>query len=245
MSHPAPGRRRRGGHPVLARGPGRRRHARQQTSYAGPPVGAAEAAPTRHRATTGDGATDGQRDPGDKAPVAQPPARRRGVGVGSWSRSSAGWCCSGWQLGTTAFRRDRDPDRRPRAPPTTDGQQNPAAARRTWPSTAAGDFDPDGDGSEHPDEVELAYDGKPATAWSTATYQGSPKLGNLKPGVGMWVDLGDVKTVGAVKLQLVGSGSDVSLYVPNQPDAAAPPEHPVRLAEDRQPQSGGRRLGGP
>src|SRR5699024_6135598 len=40
--------------------------------------------------------------------------------------------------------------------------------------TDAKDFDPEGTGGEHPDEVGLAVDGNPTTAWSTETYNTGP-----------------------------------------------------------------------
>ena len=54
----------------------------------------------------------------------------------------------------------------------------------------ARDFDPQGeDKTENPDEVSFAYDGDPATRWRTVQYFGNPKLGNLKRGVGLVLDL--------------------------------------------------------
>jgi tRNA A-37 threonylcarbamoyl transferase component Bud32 len=52
------------------------------------------------------------------------------------------------------------------------------------------DFDPGGDDrSENPGDVPLAFDGNSGTAWTTEHYN-SPAFGNLKDGVGLWVDLG-------------------------------------------------------
>ena len=48
---------------------------------------------------------------------------------------------------------------------------------------AAGSFDPDGDGSEHEEEVPHLFDGDPSTTWTTSRY-GGPRFGGLKPGVG-------------------------------------------------------------
>jgi hypothetical protein len=83
---------------------------------------------------------------------------------------------------------------------------------------AVSDFDPvqvpgdqlGGNGEENPDEVPLATDGDPSTAWTTLTYD-SALLGNLKPGVGLLVDLGEVRPVTAVDLTLLGGGTDVEL----------------------------------
>jgi len=63
----------------------------------------------------------------------------------------------------------------------------------------ARDFDPQGDGSEHPEAVPLAIDGNPATAWTTTHYN-SAAFGNLKSGVGLWIDLGESPSVTRVVL---------------------------------------------
>ena len=52
-------------------------------------------------------------------------------------------------------------------------------------TSGADDFDPDGDESEHPEEVRLAIDGSVATRWETETYT----VGDLqKPGVGILIE---------------------------------------------------------
>jgi serine/threonine-protein kinase len=52
-------------------------------------------------------------------------------------------------------------------------------------TAGADDFDPDGDGSEHPEEVRLAIDGNPATRWETESYEANDLQ---KPGVGLIVE---------------------------------------------------------
>ncbi|MGJ3508420.1 murein biosynthesis integral membrane protein MurJ [Enemella sp. A6] len=81
------------------------------------------------------------------------------------------------------------------------------------------DFDPSADGGndeENPDETALAHDGDPDTRWRTLSYRGNPKLGGLKPGVGLVVDLGEPTDVTAVKLWLSGDGTDVEVRVPGE-----------------------------
>jgi len=74
------------------------------------------------------------------------------------------------------------------------------------------DFDPEGDPpEENPDLAPLAVDGKPGTAWQTLTYRGNPKLGGLKKGVGLLVDLGKPVRVGDVRLTLTGTPTSVDL----------------------------------
>ncbi|MGH3031159.1 MAG: hypothetical protein ACRDNE_10410, partial [Gaiellaceae bacterium] len=43
--------------------------------------------------------------------------------------------------------------------------------------SAVADYDPDGDAVEHPEDVELATDGDPATYWRTETYSSFSKEG--------------------------------------------------------------------
>ncbi len=94
-----------------------------------------------------------------------------------------------------------------------------APATGPYAIAASKDFDPEadnGNGVENSDQVKNAYDGNPATAWTTVTYRGSAKMGNLKPGVGIVVDLGKPVPVSAVQLQLVGTGTSVDLRVPTK-----------------------------
>ncbi|HEY6688673.1 MAG TPA: hypothetical protein VI094_20990, partial [Propionibacteriaceae bacterium] len=91
----------------------------------------------------------------------------------------------------------------------------------------ARDFDPQGeDKTENPDEVSLAYDGDPATRWRTVQYFGNPKLGNLKRGVGLVLDLDAPQPVHSVKLRLSGAGTAVEFRVP-ETDPAQTPRPPM------------------
>jgi serine/threonine-protein kinase len=49
-------------------------------------------------------------------------------------------------------------------------------------------YDPDGDGQEHPEAVDRATDGDPATYWTTERYQA---FSQTKPGVGLVLDAGE------------------------------------------------------
>lgn len=94
--------------------------------------------------------------------------------------------------------------------------------------TAVVSFDPFGtDGAENPDLVEAAVDGNPVTAWLTETYF-SQDLGS-KEGVGLIVDLGSASAVSAVRLQLQGVGTSVSVKVGSDPEAL--PDTWATLAE--------------
>jgi putative peptidoglycan lipid II flippase len=78
------------------------------------------------------------------------------------------------------------------------------------------DYDPLQKGQpreENPAEVPLAVDGDPSTAWRTLTYYGNPKLGGLKAGVGLLIDLGSQQQVRAVDVTLIGQPTALSLLV--------------------------------
>jgi serine/threonine protein kinase len=90
------------------------------------------------------------------------------------------------------------------------------------PISAVSDFDPLADPpEENPGLARLAIDGKPGTAWHTVTYRGNPRLGGLKSGVGLLVDLGKRTTVGEVRLRL--DGSPTSLDILAAPRAGSAP----------------------
>lgn len=75
-----------------------------------------------------------------------------------------------------------------------------------------GDWDPFGDG-EHPQDVPNAFDGNPETTWQTQAYRNRPDLGGLKPGVGIWFDVGEVTRLGAIELDFDRAGADLEIYV--------------------------------
>jgi putative peptidoglycan lipid II flippase len=113
------------------------------------------------------------------------------------------------------------------APGSSTGSETTTVANpEPIPIAAAVSFDPlpQGSGDENPDEVPLAYDDDPSTAWTTKTYFDSPRLGNQKDGVGIVVDLGGVHTVTNVELTLNGVGTDVELRAAPEDAASYPTE---------------------
>jgi putative peptidoglycan lipid II flippase len=91
----------------------------------------------------------------------------------------------------------------------------------------ARDFDPQGDDkTENPDEVKLAYDGNPSTRWRTVQYFGNPRLGNLKRGVGLVLDLDKPQPVHSIHLTLSGTGTTVQFRVPKS-DPSQTPKPPM------------------
>jgi hypothetical protein len=79
-------------------------------------------------------------------------------------------------------------------------------------------FDPLGDGEpENDQDVELAYDDDPSTAWSTLEYRGSPAFGNLKDGVGLLLDLGDAEALSGVTISTTAPGATVEIRTADEP----------------------------
>jgi serine/threonine-protein kinase len=79
------------------------------------------------------------------------------------------------------------------------------------------DFDPQGDGTEHPDEVNLAIDDDPSTAWTTEDYQ-DPLSALGKDGVGLVFDLGEAVEVASIEVQ---GCADCGLAVGHASEAAS------------------------
>jgi hypothetical protein len=102
------------------------------------------------------------------------------------------------------------------------------SSQPTEETVAAGDpvavtggavFDPFGDGApENDQDVPQSFDGNPATAWSTLTYQGSPAFGNLKPGVGVLYDLGSEQQIAGVTLTSTTPGATVEIRTGDSAD---------------------------
>lgn len=92
---------------------------------------------------------------------------------------------------------------------------------------AASPHDPAGDGEENDEQAPDAVDGDPTTAWRTLTYT-TRDLGQLKPGVGLLLDLGAVTDVGGVELELVGRGTDLQVLVSERDRLRATAADPLR-----------------
>jgi hypothetical protein len=100
----------------------------------------------------------------------------------------------------------------PSASDSAGGSAEQTPAGTSVPIVAADVFDPGGDGQpENDQDVPLAYDGDPATAWSTLEYRGSPAFGNLKDGVGLLLDLGGAQELGGVTLTSITPGATVEI----------------------------------
>jgi hypothetical protein len=68
---------------------------------------------------------------------------------------------------------------------------------------AADDYDPDGDGAEHPEDVVSAWDGEPTTFWQTEGYNDDDMD---KDGVGIYFDLGAPTEVARIRVRTPTTG---------------------------------------
>lgn len=116
----------------------------------------------------------------------------------------------------------------------TDSASTTPTAPTVHPIAKVDDFDPEtdgGNGEENPNQVALAWDKKPNTAWQTLTYYNKATFAGLKPGVGLVVDLGQPVEVGQVKLILQGTPTAVQLRVPKG-DPATTKTAPMKAAAE-------------
>ncbi|MGA8845522.1 MAG: protein kinase family protein [Nocardioides sp.] len=119
----------------------------------------------------------------------------------------------------------------PADPP--DGNGNPdstdSIASAPLDSVSATAFDPLGtDGEENGDEAPNAVDGDLSTSWGTQSYndQLGPPPG-LKTGVGLLLDLDGEQEVTSVRVRLIGSPTELSLYLTDEPPTSVSDLSPV------------------
>jgi eukaryotic-like serine/threonine-protein kinase len=100
-----------------------------------------------------------------------------------------------------------------------DGGSSGGAGASEMRIVSATDFDPFGTGGEHPDELDLAFDGNPTgTGWTTEGYRDAFD----KPGVGLYVDTGKQVTPHSVELRFAQGGEDVEIR--SAPGQSSAPE---------------------
>ena len=127
-----------------------------------------------------------------------------------------------WWIGSALLSVSADVDGQGSTPtasaPAEDTAADQAPAGEAIPVAGATVFDPFGDGeAENDQDTPRTIDDDPATAWSTLTYRGSPAFGNLKPGVGLLLDLGDAQSVAAVTVTSTTPGATVEIRTADAP----------------------------
>jgi tRNA A-37 threonylcarbamoyl transferase component Bud32 len=91
--------------------------------------------------------------------------------------------------------------------------------------SAVASFDPEGDGSEHPEVVRAATDGDPATFWTTERYE---DFARLKSGVGLVLDAGRKTELSELTVSTSTPGFAARI------DAGASPSGPFHPVSDGQ-----------
>lgn len=74
------------------------------------------------------------------------------------------------------------------------------------------DFDPSGDGTESPNRLPLINDGDPTRGWQTERYT-TAEFGNLKPGVGLIVEIDEAASISSIVVRSPSRGWAFELYV--------------------------------
>ncbi|MFJ4486646.1 protein kinase family protein [Streptomyces longwoodensis] len=169
-------------------------------------------APPEYQRTTYQQGTYGRPAPaGVTQPLTAPPPLQSRTGRAlKWAVSAlliAALGLGSWQLADALMDQGNQSDDNNQTQ-TTDGNDKSPVKPISRPVGIVGarDFDPFGDGSEKPSDISKTYDDSTATYWQTDYYQGAA-FGNLKPGLGVVLDLGKVQQVGTVTVTFVGSTS--------------------------------------
>ncbi|KAB1928045.1 protein kinase family protein [Micromonospora noduli] len=110
---------------------------------------------------------------------------------------------------------DKDPQSNPVAAPTSSapaGDATPAAATaRKLTVKDVRIIDPDSKDRSEVDGAQKVIDGDEDEGWETETYRDRPNFGNLKKGMGVWIDLGQPHTVKSVQAVLSATGASAQL----------------------------------
>ncbi|WP_329300640.1 protein kinase family protein [Streptomyces sp. NBC_00659] len=186
-------------------------------------------APPEYQRTTYQQGTYGRQSPRPGAtqplPTPPPPLQSRTGTALKWAVSAlliAALGLGSWQLADALMDHDKADDTKQTQ--TTDGNEKdgtkPEPAKPIAISGAR-DFDPFGDGSEKPSDIDKIYDSASGTYWQTDFYK-SADFGRLKPGLGVILDLGKAQQVGKVTVSFVGATS-VELRAASGDTATEPP----------------------
>ncbi|MEU4771059.1 protein kinase family protein [Micromonospora sp. NPDC023644] len=133
----------------------------------------------------------------------------------------------GLLIGITALRGGDDgPQTNPVAAPSSNapgGDATPAAVTAgPLKISAARIIDPDSKSRDELEGADKVFDNDEDKGWETDTYNRS-NFGNLKKGMGVWIDLGDQRTVKSVQVVLSARGASAQLLAGtnDQPSTSA------------------------
>ncbi|WP_367321993.1 protein kinase family protein [Streptomyces sp. HUAS ZL42] len=171
-------------------------------------------APPEYQRTTYQQGTYGRPTPPVGAtqvlPTPPPPLQSRTGKALKWAVSAlliAALGLGSWQLADALMDQGNKSEDTNQTQTTDDGDKSPTKpASQPITISKAYDFDPYGDGSEKPSDISKTYDNNPGTYWQTDYYRGAD-FGNLKPGLGIILDLGKVQQIGKMTVSLMGDTS--------------------------------------
>ncbi|MCT2589229.1 protein kinase family protein [Streptomyces sp. N2-109] len=167
-------------------------------------------------AQPGAGGPTGRTAPPPPTPPALPGRTGKALKWGVSALLIAALGLGSWQVADTLMNRDTHTDR---PPAQTEDKPDPDPVSNAPIKIVDGkDFDPSGDGSENPESVPKVFDGDPESFWYTRNYYGQPDFGNLKPGVGVILDLGKSQEISSVKVRFDGETSAELLAAPKDTD---------------------------
>mgnify|MGYP006195450267 CR=1 FL=1 len=109
-----------------------------------------------------------------------------------------------------------DPGEEPSGNPTSGETQQPRRGPLEIASATTLDPPPDGNGEENSDRAGRAVDGDESSAWPTKTYHDPFGPSGLKEGVGLLLDLGEVRAVSRVEVTVQGGATDFELRVADE-----------------------------
>ncbi|MEU1706346.1 protein kinase family protein [Streptomyces sp. NPDC005706] len=179
-------------------------------------------APPEYQRTTYQQGTYGRPapHPGVTQPLTPPPPplQSRTGKVLKWAVSAlliAALGLGSWQLADALMDRSDNPNDTNNTQTQDGGDKSPKKPTDGKPIAIKGarEFMPSGSGIKE-DQVPLAIDGDPDTAWVTPQYRGYANFGNLparKEGSGLIVDLGEVKNVASIDTLMYRSGQTIEI----------------------------------
>ncbi|MDT0267099.1 protein kinase family protein [Streptomyces sp. DSM 44915] len=126
-----------------------------------------------------------------------------------------------WQLADALLKKDSPPENPPVPGPVVEPDDEAPPAGPVTVSEIS-EFDPLGSG-QNPESAPLAIDDDPASFWHTKNYYGTPNFGNLKPGLGLLLDLGEAQEIQSIDVEALGSTSVEFRVAPA--DATTAPSH--------------------
>jgi eukaryotic-like serine/threonine-protein kinase len=94
-----------------------------------------------------------------------------------------------------------------------------------------GDYDPQGDGSEHSYTAGNATDGNPSTYWNTEKYA-TPQFGGLKSGLGLVVDAGKAVKLSRLTVHTTTGGFTARILAGNSSTGGFSPDSASQLVSD-------------